>query len=206
MMTIPRSSVLALLAFALAGCGEAPSPTAVAAGPSLAAGAPVCVYFDVPALGATAGAAAGNVPGDLWFTENTIPVSVHTFHHPGGGTTFGLATIASAFVAFGNGQIANPNNINLGFDFSAITFVPSSVTFQWRDYGGHENLRVNGSGIYVGELVGAPSPIGGATVSHVWGWGPGNAYKQGTTTLTGPVSILGIGGQEFYLDNVCVHP
>ncbi|HEX6039886.1 hypothetical protein [Longimicrobium sp.] len=197
-----------LLTLTLAACGDAPAGiTAPDAEPAKAALVPVCVDFSVPALGATAGGTAGNLPGDLWFTESLIPVTLRTFHHPPGfGTTFGDATVLGAFVTFGSGQIVNTNNINLGFDFSGIGFVPSSVTFQWRDYGGYENLRVNGSGIYVGELTGAPSPIGGATVSHVWGWSPGNNYKQGTTTLTGPVSILGIGGQEFYLDNVCANP
>ena len=205
-----RSFVPVLLAFALAACGgDAERITAASVEPSKVVLAPVCVYFDPPLFADSVGGPHGQVPGDLWFTENAIPVSLHAFHHPAPDPpSFGEAFVRPAFVApaFGAGQIARTNNINLGFDFSGLTFVPSSVTFDWRDYGGHENLKVNGSGIFIGELTAAPSPIGGATVGHVWFWGGGGSFKQGTTTLTGPVTYLRVGGQEFFLDNVCANP
>lgn len=206
-MRIPRSSAVVLVALSLAACGDAPGRITAAGEPSqVVVPPPVCVTFDPFAVGSTGGGAVGDLPGTVKGVENGIPVSVHVFYHPGGATSFNLATLTAALPGFGAGNIANTNNINLGFDFTGLPFVPSAVKFAWRDYGGHENLRVNGSPFYVGELIAAPSPWGGAAVSHVWAWGGGGAFKQGTTTLTGPVSVLGVGGQEFYLENVCAYP
>lgn len=203
-----RSSVPALLLLAVAACGDIPEHITAADGPSKAVLAPVCVYFNPPLYADTVGAPNGNVPGDLWFVENAIPVTLHAFHHPAPNPpSFGMAFVRPAIVGpppFGAGKIARTNNINLGFDFSGVGFTPSSVTFDWRDYGGHENLKVNGSGVFVGELTAAPSPWGGAAVAHAWWAGAG--FKQGTTTLTGPVTYLRVGGQEFFLDNVCANP
>lgn len=213
-MRRPRSSVLVLLALAMAACGDA-SPERITLSERVAAGdpsskvvlVPVCVYFDTPLYADSVGGPHGNAPGDVWFTENSIPVTLHIFHHPAPDPpSFGEAFVRPAFAGFGSGKIARTSNINLGFDFSGVGFTPASVTFDWRDYGGHENLKVNGSGIYVGELTASPSPMGGAAVAHAWFWGGGGVFKQGTTTLTGPVTYLRVGGQEFFLDNVCANP
>lgn len=210
-----RSFVPALLAFALAACGsDAPERITAARGePSKVVLAPVCVNFDVPVVADTSGGAFGDAPGDVIFAENGIPVSVHAFHHPAPDPpSFGFFYVRPAFAAaapfpgFGTGKIGGTNNINLRFDFSGLSFVPSSVTFDFRDYGGHENLKVNGSGLFVGELTGAPSPMGGAAVASAWAWSAGGVFKQGTTTLTGAVGSFMIGGQELFLDNVCANP
>ena len=200
-----RSTALLLPLVALGACGVDANPAAsTAAGDPAraAAAAPVCVTFDPIALGATFGAPAGHVPGALAFVENGIPVTVHKFHHPGGLTSFNRFDIVPAIVGpppFGTNHIARVNNINLGFDFSGLSFVPSSVTFEWRDYGGHENLRVNGSGVFIGELTAAPAPV-------VSAFFVGGGFKQGSTTVPGPVKFIAVGGQEFFLDNVCAHP
>jgi hypothetical protein len=203
-----RSSVPTLLALVLAACSsDIPGRVTAPAEPSKVVLVPVCVTFDPFAIGSSAGGPFGDSPGDVIFTENGISVSVHKFYHPAPNPpSFGVASVQPAFPGFGSVHIAEINNINLGFDFSGIGFVPSSVTFEWRDHGGHENLKVNASGVYVGELIAAPSPLGGVTVAHVWAWAPGGAFKQGTTTLTGAVSTIGVGGQEWYLDNVCANP
>lgn len=211
MRSLPYS-ILALLA--VAACGDIPDRvTAAGSGPSRAALSPVCVTFDAVAYSDTSGGAWGEVPGDVIFTENAIPVSVHAFHNPAPDPpAFGYFYVRPAFAAaapfpaFGTGRIGRTNNIDLRFNFSALSFVPSSVTFEFRDYGGHENLKVNGSGLYIGELTGAPSPMGGVTVASAWSWSAGNVFKQGTTTLTGAVGSFMVGGQELFLDNVCANP
>jgi hypothetical protein len=200
-----RFSVLALLG--LAACGDVPGRVTAAAGPSQVVVNPECVYFDVPTYADTSGGAFGDSPGDVIFTENGIPVSIHIFHHPPPDPpSFGFFYVRPALGGFGTGDIGATSNINLRFDFSGLAFVPSTVTFDWRDYGGHENLKVNGSGLFVGELSGAPSPMAGITVASAWGWSAGNVFKQGTTTLTGAVAALVVGGQELFLDNVCANP
>lgn len=200
-----RSSIPPLLVASLAACGDIPQPITFATEPSQVVLVPVCVTFDGLAIGAAAGGPHGDSPGDVIFTENGIPVSVHKFYHPPPDpASFDEAIVAAAFPTFGSVNIAEIHNINLGFDLTGLAFVPSSVTFDWRDYGGHENLKVNGSGVHIGELTAAPSPMSGVGVSHVWAAAGG--VKQGTTTLTGAVSTFGVGGQEFYLDNVCANP
>lgn len=197
---------LAALALALAACADT-GPTGVSAEgaePS-ALLVPACVEFNVPPLGTVLGAPAGHVPGQGVFVENGIKVSVQKFGLAGGGSAFNRADIVAAPAGFGAGRVARINNINLGFDFSALSFVPTTVKFEWRDLGGYENLRVNASGLHIGELTAAPSPFGGVNVAHAWGFIPGG--KQGSTSLSGgAVTGFWVGGQEFFLDNVCAYP
>ena len=165
----------------------------------------VCVDFEPPlALGTQYGKPVGQQPGDVAFTTaNGIPVTVWDFKYTGGGGTFGLARIESAPASFGSGQSMRANNINLEFDFSHLGFQPSVVDFEFFDQGGFENLDVNGSPspVFAGELSTAPTPIGGAnlSISTV----PATGGKKGTAKLLGKVTTLRIGGQEFWIDNVC---
>jgi hypothetical protein len=162
----------------------------------------VCVDFEPPlTLGTQYGAPAGHSPGDLAFTSKGIPVSVHDFNFSGGGTTFNVAHVDLAPVAFGSGQSMRTNNINLEFAFGGIGFVPSVVSFEFLDLGGIENLSVNGSPLFVGNLPSAPSPLGGVNVSVTTT--PVLGGIRGVVTLSGPVQTLRVGGQEFWIDNVC---
>lgn len=206
-MRIANRLALPALAALLAACSGTDDPTGISpegAGPS-ALVVPACVEFNVPALWTVLGAPAGHVPGQGVFTENGIKVSVHKFALAGGGSAFNRADIVPAPAGFGAGQVARVNNINLGFDFSSVGFAVNSVKFEWRDQGGHENLRINASPLHVGELIASPSPFGGVSVGHSWFWfAPGT--KQGTTWFQGPTAGFLVGGQEFWLDNVCAYP
>jgi hypothetical protein len=167
----------------------------------------VCVDFEPPIeLGTQYGTPVGDEPGDHAFTTNNIPVHLYNFVFTNGGGTFNFATVDSAMSSppFGTGQTMGINNINLEFDFSGIGFQTSEVTVDFLDYGGFENLEVNGSPYpppYVGELSSAPDQIGGVsvTVSTISDYGG----EMGVLTLTGSVQTLRIGGQEFWIDNVC---
>lgn len=162
----------------------------------------VCVDFEPPlTVGTQYGAPAGHSSGDVVFTTNGIPVSVHDFSFPGGGGTFNVANIDLAPVPFGSGQSMRTNNINLEFDFSNIGFAPNAVKFEFLDIGGFENLSVNGSPIFAGELSAAPNPIGGANISV--STTPVAGGKKGIVILTGAVQKIRVGGQEFWIDNVC---
>ncbi len=188
-------SCAAFLMGSLAGCVAPPPPPPA---PAL-----VCVDFEPPLTAGTRyGQPAGQKPGDVIFTPNGIPVAVWDFVWTNGGGTFGTARIEPAQPAFGQGQIINTNNINLEFDFTALGFTPGAVTFDFLDMGGFENLSVNGSPVFAGELAAAPAPAG-FTISVNAAPVPGG--KKGTVTITGPVKTLRIGGQEFWLDNVCAH-
>lgn len=161
-----------------------------------------CVEFEAPLmLGTQFGAPAGQNPGSVAFTSNAVPVSVDHFVYANGGSTFNYAQIDTAPVAFGNGQSIRLNNIDVKLDFSTLGFQPDQVSFEFLDLGGTENLSVNSSPLFVGELAAAPQPSGGINLTVATR--PVTGGKAGTVRLTGPVSTLQLGGQEFWIDRVC---
>lgn len=167
--------------------------------PAGAAGA--CVDFGPPpAAGTMYGPPAGTV---VLTTPDGIRMSVHDFRYVGGGMTLNWGRIELPPVAFGSGQTLRANNINFEFDFTGLGAPVSRVTFDYLDLGGSEDLSVNGQPvpIYAGELTAAPSPMGGATVAVTSVAVPGG--KRGTVTVTGNIERIRVGGQEFWLDNVC---
>jgi hypothetical protein len=181
---------IAALAFAVTGC------------PPKAPLSPACVDFEAPLVAGTQyGTPVGQAPGTAIFTSNGIKVSIQNFVFAGGGGTFNSARIETPPAPFGSGQTIRTNNLNLEFDFSAIGYPTSQVTFDYLDQGGSENISVNGSPIVAGNLPGTPNPIGGVTfaITAV----PATGGTSGTVTLTGVVRTLRIGGQEFWIDNVC---
>ena len=160
----------------------------------------LCVRFEAPlVVGTQYGAPAGQHSGDVIFTTNGISTSVHDFDFAGGGGTFNLAKVDLA--PFGSGQSMRTNNINLEFDFGNIGFVPTVVKLEFLDLGGTENISVNGSAIVPGDISAVPASLGGATVSVSTTPVPGG--KKGVVTLAGAIHKLRIGGQEFWIDNVC---
>jgi hypothetical protein len=166
----------------------------------------VCVDFEPPiTLGTRYGASVGQSPGDVAFTTNGVTVTVQEFDPTGGGrTVFGNATIGSASSPFGSGQSILLANINLDFDFSGLGFRPSWVKFGFLDTGGSENLSVNGvpSPVFVGDISSAPAQLGNINIS-VDETQVGVTDKIGSVQLLGPVNTLRIGGQEFWIDDVC---
>jgi len=160
---------------------------------------PVCVDFEPPlTVGTQYGTPVGQAPGTVIFTTNGIPVKIYDFVFAGGGGTFNLAQIDNAPVAFGSGQCIRTNNINLEFAFNGV----HQVQFEFLDLGGIENISVNGSSpIYVGELSAAPASIGGVNLSVTTT--PVTGGVKGIVKLTGVIKLLRIGGQEFWIDQVC---
>jgi len=162
----------------------------------------VCVDFEPPlVIGDQYGSPSGNQSGDVIFTTNGVKVSVYDFNFVGGGGTFNVARIEIGPVSIGSGQNIRTNNINLEFDFSGIGFQTSEVQFEFLDLGGFENISVNGSPIFAGELSSTPSPIGGVSVAVYKAAVQGG--NKGIMILRGAVQTLRVGGQEFWLDNVC---
>lgn len=170
-----------------------------------AASGPVCVDFEPPlAAGTHYGTPAGQAPGTLIFNSQGIDVRVRDFAFIGGGGAFGEAGIDVAPATFGMGQVMAVNNINLEFDFSGLGAPVTEVTLDYRDLGGFENLAINGqpAPAFAGELNAAPSPMGGVALSFA----PPvtvTGGKTGSLKATGPIAQLQVGGQEFWIDNVC---
>jgi len=166
-----------------------------------------CVKFGPPPpLGTTYGAPVGQPNGAVALIESGIVVRVYNFQLITGPLVFNRAYIDNAPFPFGSGQSIRTNNINLQFDFTPLPFRVSRVKLAFLDLGGYENLAINGSPIKVGELTAAPPVLGGVNVAVSWSpLPPPLSGKSGSVTLTGPVQTLLIGGQEFWIDEVCAY-
>ena len=171
--------------------------------PALAQGA--CIDFEAPAfvLGTQYGAPAGHVPNQWVFNYAGIDARVHKFDW-GGGTTFRVAHIDNAPPTLGPTQSLRFNNINMSFDFSSWGTLPKTIKVSYVDLGGIENLSINGSAYYVGDIAGAPAVLGGVNVMVTAAAIPGG--KTGTIVLRGSVKYFTIGGQEFWIDDLCATP
>ena len=153
-------------------------------------------------------------PGNLIFNEGGIDIYIdelNGFLYP---TTYShIGIVHSPLASFGVDQVMNTNNATALFDLSAI--VTDSVCIEWLDLGGHEVLEINGHLVSspdgYGQLLGLPALIGGTSVqitgnpvlTVVGGVLTITGY-QGKIVIVGKVNSLRIGGQEFWLDNLCV--
>lgn len=155
------------------------------------------VTFDSLIPGTQYGAPAGDKSGDVIFTEDGIPVSVHDFKFTNGGGTFNFCEVGPALPNSGTGQNLQINNINLKFDLTSLDGVVDYVRFEFLDQGGSENISVNDGPIFAGELQSAPVNIAPGVKLTVT-----KKDEGGEVIITGSVKTLLVGGQEFSLDNV----
>ena len=125
----------------------------------------VCVDFEPPiAVGTEYGTPAGQSSGTVVITTNGIAVSVADFE-VGGNTVFNVASVDAAPPGLGTGQALRVNNISLDVDLSGLPFAAREVHVDYLDLGGTENLAVNGSAVFVGDIAAAPPTLGGVAVS-----------------------------------------
>ncbi len=210
-----RTTLALLFPLALAAGAEAVGPThdaadgkaARAAAAPVAAPAPVCLDYNVPPVGTQwGGPPVGTPVNSTIFVENNIRATIHTFFD-GTTTFFGIARVESPPPQpFGVGPVGLARGISYGFDFTMLSFVPQTVTFEWLDQGNSpiENLRVNGSGLFVGQIHAPPAAWGGVAVSAASVAVPNGL--RGQVKLTGPVQRILVGGQLLWVDRVCAYP
>ncbi|MBK8492320.1 MAG: T9SS type A sorting domain-containing protein [Saprospirales bacterium] len=165
-----------------------------------------CLQFEGLETGTVFGAATGNDPGDLIFTEAGVPVSVQEFDNGNGLVTFGNVLVEND--PFQNYPSIDDNylftsNINLVFDFTGVGTDVYAVRFGFAEHGGVINLQVNEGTIHIIEhFAGLPFEVAPGVTATVqvestpngtWGW----------VLLEGPIEMLMVGGQELTLDNFC---
>jgi hypothetical protein len=153
-------------------------------------------------------------PGDFIFNEGGIDVYIDELNGFLYTTTYShIGIVHSPLSSFGVDQVMNTNNATALFDLSAIA--TDSVCIEWLDLGGHEVLEINGDLVSspdgYGQLLGLPSSIGGTAVQitgnpviTVVGGIPTITGYQGKILIVGNVDALRIGGQEFWIDNLCI--
>jgi hypothetical protein len=163
----------------------------------LAQQAAVCVDFESPvALGTQTG-----LTGTQFLTQNGVDVWSDQFKLSNGAYSYNSARIVAANAKFGRSQMVSINNINLQFDFSGLQASRKGISLKFADYGGGNNLSINGSRFFVGRFAQIPKQLGGVAIALQT-----VKFSGGYTailTLKGVVQNMVIGGQEFFLDDVC---
>ena len=168
---------------------------ALALAGSVSSAAASCLDFDGTPAGTTAGV------GPLLALPDGN-VSLRRFFWLGGGSTVGgVATVvASNFAAGSLPHELNLNNINLRVDVITAA-ATTTAAFNYAEFGGNVNLRVNGVLANVNDFSAVPAFLGGAAVVvtriDVFG------FHFGTVTITGNLTDFSLGGQELHIDDLC---
>ncbi|MBL1137790.1 MAG: hypothetical protein HND46_20960 [Chloroflexi bacterium] len=149
-----------------------------------------CVNFESLALG------SHFVVGDT-FDEAGVKMTVVDFYWSSGVASGGFAEIGASGAAGGSGQELIVNNVSIAFDFGGPV---SFVSLRFGEYGGNVNIEINGDFRNEDDFAKIHNQvIGGVTV--LVGNGFGN--DSGMIVLVGTVNTFSIGGQEFFIDEVC---
>ena len=160
------------------------------------------VDFESLPVGTSFGQFDGNMPGDLIFTEDGVDVRVDGFT---GGFNIGPAFNGVEIGGFTDPAFsttpATLNNIRLVFDLGGLPSQVTSANFEFADFGGDENLVINGTVLQTFRLTSLPGSLAGVNIA-VTNVTNGLGGTLGNVELTGPISSLAIGGQELGIDNV----
>ncbi len=158
-----------------------------------AVAAATCADFDELALGTEYHV------GDM-FSNDGLDFAVRNIVQPDG--TVGPSNytkVVNTNNAGGSGQELNINNTNLEVVLAAPV---AGITLKAGEYGGYVNLMVNGDLRKANDLTDFDGLVIGGALVEVGNPSP-NLYK---VRVSDGVSSFSIGGQEFFVDDVCVHP
>lgn len=188
----PRIATLAITAAVMTGCGTPP--------PSR----PTCFTFGPPLhLGATYGPPLA--PGTTILSQGSLSLSIEPFVQSSGTTSFNQAAVSVPPFGGNGGQMLRANNIN--FKIKPLG-AASLVTLNYVDMGGSENFSVNGGALSAGDISSLPTVVNGVSTAvkqaPLFNSGGARVGSSGKLQLKGQISEFVIGGQEFWIDNVCV--
>jgi hypothetical protein len=169
--------------------------------------APVCwfgtgslaatVDFESLPVGTKFGEAYSNIPGEIVLTEGGVDMSVEEFLL-GSFVGFIKAETGGRYIDSFPTTPLELDNISVLFDYSGLDFDVTTVTLEYRDFGGASNLGINGQAIHqLDAIIDIPAEVAPGVAASV---------ADGTITLTGEISSLIIGGQELAIDNVVALP
>lgn len=156
-----------------------------------------CIDFNKSSTfipGTTYGKLNDSLTSFCWYESRTDNLVIN------GKDYYNFGKLVRAPLGFGSKEVFNTNNITLKFTcINRVKLV--TITLDYMDMGGTENLSVNGK-LYSGELDMVPSSLGRADIT-VTSTQLQTKAKTGNLTITGLIKEFKIGGQEFYIDNVC---
>lgn len=150
-----------------------------------------CVEFENPRAGTP------YTVGDS-FTDSGATISIEKFQWSTGTWTLdGYAKIDTHQLAGHVGQDLSLNNVNARFQFDRCV---KGLTLLFGEYGGNVNLEVNGDFKNTADFAGLNgSTLGGVSVAVTT---YGNSL--GRLALTGFIRSFSLGGQELWIDHVCI--
>ncbi len=133
-----------------------------------------------------------------FFVDSGVLVGLGEFFwYPSGSTTAGTCHVVDSLLAGGSGLEAFVNNVNLEFDFGSGY---SHLELLFNDFDGNINLRVNGQVANVVDINDLNQTIlGGAFILVQPPTG-----STGSLFVMGSINDFAIGGQELWIDNVCI--
>ncbi len=168
-------------------------------------------YGDLPS-GATTFVAIG----DVAFDADGIPVSLYELTSSSGFLGYQYAHVdgPQAAYGFGGGNTLELRNVTASFDIASVYPETDTLCLHFLDEGGYENLSINGSTLTItangkGGLAALDgTSLGGVDIAvsgtpFTTGSGTPVAYA-GILSLIGDVDELVIGGQEFWIDSLCI--
>ncbi len=165
--------------------------------PGLVARADTCIDFE------DLGPAASYGVGGFFIADNSGLQAKFTgqpFTWSGGGVTVGgSASVAHSQLAGHLGQDLAVNNILLDVDFNGIV---SGLRMNFGEYGGNLNLEVNGDFRNFEDFQDLHGLAVGGTLIQVVAGGFGD--DQGTLEVQGPIHSFKVGGQELWIDHLCI--
>lgn len=137
--------------------------------------------------------------GQTFVSGGTLVSMGPFFFVEGQSTSQGAAQIDQNTQAGGSGKDVSVNNINLTFGFDSPL---EGVTINYGDYGGTVNLEINGDLAIASSLFDLnKTTVGDVRVSVTPD--PATNNQTGIATLSGTIKRFSLGGQEFWLDDVC---
>jgi hypothetical protein len=136
--------------------------------------------------------------GDV-FVESGATIQVKEFFFANGtSTTGGYTQVGNAGLAGGSGLELQVNNVNLAFNFGHPL---TGLSFLFGEYGGNLNIEINGDFRNFDNFASINGlTIGGVTVAVTNGLG----NDTGMVQLTGTVNSFAVGGQELWIDQLCL--
>ncbi len=165
--------------------------------PILAAPADICIDFEDLKLSSTYHVGDTFVADDSGF-QAAITGEPFTWSN-GVTTAAGEATINNGNLAAHLGQEVGINNILLNFKFDRT---PTGLVMRFGEYGGNLNVEINGDFRNIDNFQDIDGQVIGGTLVQIPSGGSGNDH--GAMVVTGDIHSFKIGGQELWIDHVCV--
>jgi hypothetical protein len=183
---------VAIISLAACNCGQGGSSggssTCYPAGET-------CIDFDALALDT-------NYHNGDSLTEDRTLLMIGPFQWGNGTWTFGnMAEVDPGAKAGGSGNSLQLNNVDATFGVGCAT----KISVHYGEYGGNVNLRVNGDFRNTDNFSDLTnSSVGGANIVVTLISPAGEHNEFAVLEITGTITDFALGGQELWIDDVCI--